>query len=168
MPPLRRRAHNKEQIPDQPPTTDFDRMDILGDTPPPATVIDACNPDGFELGGGMVTITGGSGALLVGGEAFGWRPWDEENKKLVNAKGQWEVGRLEDAFGLLSVVWPRPGKVSPLRYDGKMSEMLTRSRSADIRTWSRDEAYQSGGEETHLFAGHKDRGVGYEERGVAV
>jgi hypothetical protein len=90
-------------------------MDVLGQTPAPATSIDACLPDGFVLGDGSVTIAGGSGALLVAGEAFEWRPWDAaagDKKKLVNAKGQWDLGDeevLKSAFGLLSVVWPRPG-----------------------------------------------------------
>jgi hypothetical protein len=55
----------------------------------------------------------------VGGEAFGWRPWDVrtqgENaggKRLLNGKGQWEVD--EGAWGLLEVVWPKPGSSLPL------------------------------------------------------
>jgi hypothetical protein len=72
-----------------------------------------------------VKIVGGSGVLLVAGEAFGWRPWEAgrdgrgaygagagggkygEGKRLVNEKGQWEVG--DDAWGLLGLVWPKPG-----------------------------------------------------------
>jgi hypothetical protein len=109
---LRRQSygHNDEVVPDSPPPTDFGRMDVLADTPPPATSIDACFPDGFLLGGG-VRITGGSGALVVGGEAFSWRPWETpgtSGKRLINAKGQWEVPDL--AFGLLGMTWPRPGE----------------------------------------------------------
>lgn len=108
-----RRAHNRfnEPVPDQPPPTDFARMDVLGQTPAPATSVDACLPDGFVLGDGSITVAGGSGALLVGGEAFAWRPWDPEKKTLVNARGQWDLGEkeLEAAFGVLGVVWPRPG-----------------------------------------------------------
>lgn len=109
-------AHNKfnETVPDQPPPTDFARMDVLGQTPAPATSIDACLPDGFVLGNGSVTISDGSGALLVAGEAFAWRPWDGVSKKLVNSKGQWDLSPevLEQAFGLLGLVWPRPGMFS--------------------------------------------------------
>ena len=95
-------------------------MDVLGQTPAPATSIDACLPDGFVLGDGAVTIGGGSGALLVGGEAFAWRPWDDGTKKLVNARGQWDLGEdgaLERAFGVLGVVWPRPGRLSSFSTD---------------------------------------------------
>jgi len=60
-------------------------------------------------------ITGGAGVLLVAGEAFGWRPWEagrnqEEGNggmRLVNGKGQWEVG--DEAWGLLGLLWPKPG-----------------------------------------------------------
>lgn len=101
-----------EPIPDTPPPTDFESMDVLGETPAPATSVEACLPDGFKLGGG-VFISDGAGALLVGGEAFSWRPWLSGGStgtasRLVNAKGQWEVP--DEAFGLLSLTWPRPGR----------------------------------------------------------
>lgn len=54
---------------------------------------------------------GGSGVLLVAGEAFAWRPWEaraQEGKvKIVNEKGQFEVE--DEAWGLLGLVWPKPG-----------------------------------------------------------
>ncbi|KAL8833859.1 MAG: hypothetical protein Q9176_007777 [Flavoplaca citrina] len=92
--------------------TDFNAMDVLGNTPPPTTAIDACLSDGFHLNNG-VKIGGGSGCLLVGGEAFGWRPWEamvqgrEGKRGMVNTKGQWDVG--DGAWGVLEVVWPKPG-----------------------------------------------------------
>ena len=65
--------------------------------------------------------------LLVGGEAFKWRPWlavdggrdggkdgdgqiDRLKNKtdlLKNRHGQWEVH--ESCWGLLDLVWPKPG-----------------------------------------------------------
>ena len=96
--------------------TDFSNLDVLGGTPVPSTAIDACLWDGFHLDNG-VKITSGAGVLLVGGEAFGWRPWDAGTqkgegqagggKRLLNARGQWEVD--DGAWGLLEVVWPKPG-----------------------------------------------------------
>lgn len=60
-------------------------------------------------------IVGGSGVLLVGGEAFAWMPWvarqGEGGRRLVNEKGQWDVE--DEAWGLLGVVWPKPGLFSP-------------------------------------------------------
>ena len=53
--------------------------------------------------------------MLVGGEAFEWRPWrgsgnkqKQEQMSLINEKGQWEVE--ESSWGVLGLVWPRPGK----------------------------------------------------------
>ncbi|KAK0637223.1 hypothetical protein B0T17DRAFT_521081 [Bombardia bombarda] len=97
-------GHNNERVPDQAPTTDFGRMDMLGQTPTPSTSVDVCMHDGFAFNSG-VHIDGGDGALLVGGEAFAWRPW-REGHKLLNAKGQWDLPA--EALGLLGLVWPRP------------------------------------------------------------
>lgn len=104
-PAKRSRAHNDEEIPDGPPTTDFSRMDMLGQTPAPSTSVDICSSDGFKLNSG-VSIYDGNGVMLVGGEAFAWQPWGPD-MKLVNAKGQWEV--REEAFAVLDLLWPRPG-----------------------------------------------------------
>ncbi|KAK7717442.1 hypothetical protein SLS64_002934 [Diaporthe eres] len=103
-PAKRSRAHNDEEIPDAPPTTDFSRMDMLGQTPAPSTSVDICSSDGFKLNSG-VSIYDGNGVILVGGEAFAWRPWGPD-LKLVNSKGQWEV--REEAFAVLDLLWPRP------------------------------------------------------------
>jgi hypothetical protein len=58
-----------------------------------------------------VKITGGTGVLLVAGEAFSWKPWeagkDDKKVRLVNDKGQWDVE--DEAWGLLGLVWPKPG-----------------------------------------------------------
>ncbi|ODA78445.1 hypothetical protein RJ55_05826 [Drechmeria coniospora] len=62
--------------------------------------------DGFGLNSG-ITISGGSGALLVGGEAFSWRPWQGTGSmQLVNTKGQFDIPA--EAFGLFDLLWPRP------------------------------------------------------------
>lgn len=102
--------------------TDLAALNVLGDIPAPASAIDACLDDGFHLSNGT-KVTGGDGVLLVGGEAFAWRPWEafSNNKDrggeggisdlkgmMVNAKGQWAVD--EQVWGLLGLIWPRPGK----------------------------------------------------------
>lgn len=90
--------------------TDFGALDVLGGMPPPTTGIDACMEDGFALNNGS-RITG-AGVMLVGGEAFKWRPWvreegsDSKNNKLKNAKGQWEADKM--VWGALDLVWPKP------------------------------------------------------------
>ncbi|KAI4177262.1 MAG: hypothetical protein LQ346_007719 [Caloplaca aetnensis] len=93
--------------------TDFSSLDVLGNTPAPTTAIDACLSHGFHLDNG-VKIGGGSGCLLIAGEAFGWKPWEADGsgtpgkgqKSMINAKGQWQAG--ERAWGILEVVWPKP------------------------------------------------------------
>jgi hypothetical protein len=95
--------------------TDFAELNVLGNLPTPATAVDACLNDGFHLDNG-VKVTGGDGVLLVGGEAFSWRPWEAFNdgsntdakSMMVNKKGQFEVA--EEVWGLLRLVWPRPGE----------------------------------------------------------
>ncbi|TGO46976.1 hypothetical protein BOTNAR_0553g00040 [Botryotinia narcissicola] len=101
--------------------TDFSVLDVLGNTPMPSTSIDACLSDGFHLNSGVKVggdgifkggkWRGGAGVLLVGGEAFGWKPWvggakEGEELELVNKKGQFECG--DEAWGILGCVWPRP------------------------------------------------------------
>ncbi|KAK3989461.1 hypothetical protein QBC44DRAFT_83677 [Cladorrhinum sp. PSN332] len=98
------RPSDPASAPSQPPPTDLSSLDVLGNTPIPATSIDICHSDGFSLNSG-INITDGAGALLIAGEAFEWKPWTRE-KKLINGKGQWEVS--DEAWGVLSVVWPRP------------------------------------------------------------
>lgn len=94
--------------------TDFGILDVLANTPPPSTAIDACLSEGFHLDNG-VKIVGGTGCLLVGGEAFSWRPWLAGSRpegsargRMINKKGQWDVEK--EAWGLLELVWPKPGE----------------------------------------------------------
>ena len=98
---------NNEPVPDRQPPTDFGAMDVLGQTPVPSTSVEMTMADGFQLNSGVV-IDGGAAALLVGGEAFAWKPWGE-GMRLLNGRGQWDVSQPE-AWGVLGLVWPRPGE----------------------------------------------------------
>lgn len=88
--------------------TDFSSLDVLANSPPPATAVETCLSDGFDLSNGVMIRD--SGCLLVGGEAFEWRPWQvtTPRRSIFNTKGQWDVA--EEAWALLEVVWPRPGE----------------------------------------------------------
>lgn len=110
--------------------TDFAALNVLGGMPAPTAAVDACLDDGFHLDNGM-KITDGDGVLLVGGEAFAWRPWNgdaytgtlasggpgagtkdrERSMGMINERGQFEVA--EQVWGLFRVVWPRPGRPYP-------------------------------------------------------
>lgn len=109
---------------DEDTRTDFGAMNILGNMGTPATSIDACVSDGFHLNNGLKTSSGG-GIILVGGEAFTWRPWEGASKKpaaMLSQAGSLEIGGSGGAWGLLELLWPKPdllmvgtgGKVWPL------------------------------------------------------
>ncbi|KAF2404358.1 hypothetical protein EJ06DRAFT_469453 [Trichodelitschia bisporula] len=101
------RTHDRGPASSEDTQTDFGKLNVLGDVPVPATSIDACLEDGFDLSNGARVA--GAGVLLVGGEAFRWRPWVEESggrRGLLNEKGAWEVDRR--AWGVLGGLWPKP------------------------------------------------------------
>jgi NADH dehydrogenase [ubiquinone] 1 alpha subcomplex assembly factor 3 len=106
--------------------TDFGMLNVLGNTPPPASSIDVTTATGFVFSNQLKVA--GSGVLLVGGEVFRWKPWirpgrkegtaggggeadDVMRGKLLNEKGQWDVDA--GAWGLLDMVWPKPGMFKP-------------------------------------------------------
>ncbi|KAL4808931.1 alkaline-phosphatase-like protein [Aspergillus unguis] len=107
--PSKPQSHDRGPPSQEDTQTDFAALNVLGNIPTPTTAVDACLDTGFHLDNG-VKITGGDGVMLVGGEAFTWRPWitskSGEKNGMVNAKGQFEVDEL--AWGVLDLVWPRP------------------------------------------------------------
>lgn len=96
-------------------STDLNALNVLGNIPAPTTAVEATLDDGFHLDNGL-KVRNGDGVLLVGGEAFTWRPWAMKGSKaeMVNKKGQFEVD--EEVWGVLGLVWPRPG--TPSSYIG--------------------------------------------------
>ncbi|KAJ5774293.1 hypothetical protein N7457_009189 [Penicillium paradoxum] len=107
-------SHDRGPASKEDTQTNFDALNVLGNIPAPTTAIDACLDSGFHLNNG-VKVTNGDGLLLVGGEAFAWRPWKAfegaENDRvakdaMLNAKGQFELD--ESVWGLLNLVWPKP------------------------------------------------------------
>ncbi|KAI9924788.1 hypothetical protein ASPWEDRAFT_40642 [Aspergillus wentii DTO 134E9] len=101
-------SHDRGPTSNESTQTDFAALNVLGSVPPPTTAIEATLDDGFHLDNGL-RVEGGDGLLLVGGEAFAWRPWEVTaggKMGMVNKKGQFEVD--EQVWGLLNAVWPRP------------------------------------------------------------
>ena len=90
--------------------TDFRTLDIYSNTTPPATVVDACLYDGFHLNNGT-KITKGDGVLLVGGEAFAWRPWgavaSNNADGLLAGTGALDLSHPQ-MFGIISLINPLP------------------------------------------------------------
>lgn len=88
----------------------------------PATAVTACLADGFRLEGGGV-VSDGAGVLVVGGEAFEWRPGpllqrlrqppqqgstaSGEGSGLLDGSGRFDLDA--ESLGVLDVLWPRPG-----------------------------------------------------------
>ncbi|KAF7559435.1 hypothetical protein G7046_g4719 [Stylonectria norvegica] len=112
VPSARRAFHDvrsrrkRQEVPAHNGPTDFNELDVLGNTPAPSTSVDVCMYDGFGLNSG-VTVTDGNGVLLVDGEVFKWRPWEVKGTfTLLNQKGQVELPT--EAFALFDLIWPRP------------------------------------------------------------
>jgi NADH dehydrogenase [ubiquinone] 1 alpha subcomplex assembly factor 3 len=134
------KSHDRGPQSSEDTQTDFGSLNVLSNTPAPSTSVDACLWDGFHLDSG-VKIIGGTGALLVAGEAFSWRPWEagkgDKKMRLVNDKGQWEVE--DEAWGLLGLVWPKPGTLLELVL-GRMKAYLL-GRLIDLRVGKRNAAH---------------------------
>ncbi|KAJ6074547.1 uncharacterized protein N7446_002324 [Penicillium canescens] len=101
-------SHDRGPQSNEDTQTDFAALNVLGNIPAPTTAIDATLDSGFHLNNG-VKVTGGDGLLLVGGEAFAWRPWkavegakDDRDAKdnMINAKGQFELDESVWGVGL--------------------------------------------------------------------
>ena len=108
-PPSAPKSTDRGPVSDESTQTDFGSMDVFSNAPAPTASIDACTSDGFHLDNG-VKIGGGSGLLVVAGEAFTWRPWDAGGRgRLLNQRGQWDTG--DGAWGVLEAVWPKPGEM---------------------------------------------------------
>lgn len=166
-PPLRNSSHppksrDRGPVSKETTQTDFSSLDVLGGTPAPSTAIDATLWDGFHLDNG-VKIGDGAGVLLVNGEAFAWRPWDantnlnQGNKRLVNAKGQFELP--EQVFGILSLVYPKPDLLI-LGVGAKMVPLSPATRTAIAKLGIRVEVQDTRNASAQFNLLATERGVG--------
>lgn len=108
-------SHDRGPAVQENTNTDLNALNVLGNIPAPTTAVEATLDDGFHLDNGL-KVRNGDGVMLVGGEAFAWRPWATKGSKaeMVNKKGQFEVD--EDVWGVLGLVWPRPGTFTFLQW----------------------------------------------------
>ncbi|KAK6070608.1 duf498 domain-containing protein [Seiridium cupressi] len=110
-------ASRAQQPGGNPAATSLGLLDVLGNIPAPSTSVDICMSSGFQLNS-SARVTDGSGIILVGGEAFRWRPWEfssssttgttqpKPNWRLQNKKGQYDIP--PQSLSLLAHLWPRP------------------------------------------------------------
>lgn len=167
--------------------TDFTQLDVLNRTQAPSTSVDVCTSDGFVLDSGL-RITDGDGVMLLGGEAFVWRPWmavgpmagaagivtGEALRRaggdgagvMFNKFGQWEVG--EEAWGVLRAVWPKPGGFCLLLVSASGADCVCVARFIDPRNRSLDPATVTGDQAVDTGAGNARRSVGYAQCRIAV
>lgn len=165
--------------------TDFRDLDVLGGTAMPSTAIDACLWDGFHLNNG-VKITNGAGVLLVAGEAFAWKPWNAARittggksetgqsmgtKRLANDRGVFEVG--PEAWGVLGLVWPKPGEWYPRTPLGfsvvpKLRKANMSRRSSHSGRRAKHDASQPSNKTSHQQSRNPGRDSGYQKRSCAI
>lgn len=109
-------ASRAQQPSGNPAATSLGLLDVLGNIPAPSTSVDICMSSGFVLNSGA-RVTDGSGIILVGGEAFRWRPWElssptstspdgKKGPRVQNKKGQYDVP--PPSLSLFAHLWPRP------------------------------------------------------------
>lgn len=92
-----------------PPVDTFSSLDVYGDIPPPGSAIETIYDDGFIFSSG-VRFFDGSGAIMVQGEVFRWRPAERggaEEGRAVSS-GVLELG--DEVWGALEVIAPKPGE----------------------------------------------------------
>jgi len=95
--------------------TDFGKLNVFADVPPPASSIETCYPDGFQLANGVAVRD--SGMLLVGGEVFHWLPWNttrgnSDPASLMRRGGTCHIDA--EAWTVFDLIWPKPGKTASL------------------------------------------------------
>lgn len=154
--------------------TDFSALDVLRNTATPATAIDACTSEGFALNNRM--RINGSGLLLIGGEAFRWRPWLQEGAssddgmtgKLLNAKHQWHV--RDEAWGLLELVYPKPGEALNHNSSSLQRDTCSRlhNRPSHHRHWSNRRSNCARCSSIFEWPWHTARNTRYKERFSSV
>jgi len=94
-----------------PPVDTFSSLNVYEGIPPPGSAVETIYEDGFIFSSG-VRFFDGSGALMVQGEVFRWRPAERGAVEEEKAKrtGVLELGK--EVWGALDVVSPKPGRYS--------------------------------------------------------
>lgn len=88
------------------PSETFSDLDVLGSVPAPSSAVESTFADGFLLNNGMQVH---DGVMLVDNEVFRWRPVERGGPEESKAKMGGVLELAEEAWGLLDVVYPKPG-----------------------------------------------------------
>lgn len=81
-------------------------LDVLGSIPAPPSAVEATYIDGFLLNNGIRVH---DGVILLNNEVFQWRPALKGGPEESKAKTRGMLELVEEAWGLLDVVYPKPG-----------------------------------------------------------
>lgn len=81
-------------------------LDVLGSIPAPPSAVEAIYIDGFLLNNGVRVH---DGVILLNNEVFQWRPALNGGPEESKAKARGMLELVEEAWGLLDVVYPKPG-----------------------------------------------------------
>lgn len=81
-------------------------LDVLGSIPAPPSAVEATYPDGFLLNNGVKVQ---DGVMLLNNEVFLWQPVLKGGIEESKAKTGGVLELAEEAWGLLDVVYPKPG-----------------------------------------------------------
>ena len=90
----------------------FSDLDVLSGLPTPASAVDAVLPDGFLLNNGLEIR--GDGVFILHNDAFRWKAvipssGDDDGEASKKAKKSGVLRLDEEVWGLLDVVYPKPG-----------------------------------------------------------
>ncbi|KAL0634721.1 hypothetical protein Q9L58_006317 [Maublancomyces gigas] len=80
-------------------------LDVLGSIPAPPSAVEATYIDGFLLNNGIRVH---DGVILLNNEVFQWRPALKGGPEESKAKTRGMLELVEEAWGLLDVVYPKP------------------------------------------------------------
>lgn len=81
-------------------------LDVLGSIPAPPSAVEATYSDGFLLNNGVKVH---DGVMLLNNEVFLWQPALKGGIEESKAKTGGVLELAEEAWGLLDVVYPKPG-----------------------------------------------------------
>lgn len=88
------------------PSETFSSLDVLGSVPMPPSAVESTSANGFQLNNGTWV---NDGVMLLNNEVFRWQPVLKGSPDESKAKKVGVLDLAEEAWGILDVVYPKPG-----------------------------------------------------------